>query len=1336
MNRSKMILRNVRLCLAMLLASRFIELSSAACLESWCNDHGHCVGIGDDAYCWCDYGFTSSDYSECDIKVCPRGDDPLTTNQDYRVISMAISSDHGTIKGSLQFSFFGEHFSFDANTNVISTDSLAEKIKKLPNVADASVSTGEAQSSGGSIYNITFLRWPTYPLENNVHYHSGNPSLASFECNAVDLETQSWTKSSNDVTCAINDVVNSNLREYATCSKHGSCNKNLGLCKCDPGWSGVACQDNRDVVDVQEFSSAGPFFAGNLVKLKAVRDFSNEFNFIEAVSGQNEDNMISVRGDGSIIMYHGDIRMKSGSINISGGESASMNASDTGCPAITASSNGGGGIFHGDGSNFSASVVELRVDRSPSKNFFFLKAKASMTQESLFEIDGEGLFRTKGGFEVVPPSGNQTMIMANLPKISAPRAEIGEGGIMIHRGSLNITGQGSVVIGTGGGIEVKNGLTKLSSFQNSTTLNLRRYFIEPLNRKESLPGTVIIEHFGEPNGVHMPHFEAKTDGKVVFKIGFEGKTEIDGGLKVKNGGLKIISGGIYVGFGGLEVSGGLKVNSGTLELNDPDNGLRVSGGGIESTTKSISAAAFRGDATNENFKGAILELNGPKQPGKMSAYRFIDMISNGKKSVFSVTSDGSVYAEGGIYANANIDTNKLRINGGTIIKRTSIKAADIIILRDISKCSFVEIINDGKFSMNQMKFEEAAIEGQLLMVKNSDSEPLLGMGLSSIPPSSLLLFLWIDPQGWVDLTTSAAHQRVLERVTRLTAENDLNLGEHTLASGSFVVNSKSSPKYNGQLVFFGPGGALVGEENVKYNHVKKVMEFQKISAEEFVGASINFHGSTISNAALTNITLEKLEHLTVGSLGVLSLETGSIGGGSKLATVDKRGQLGTANHIRWFEDSNEMKVSAISSFSSTGLEFRSDVDMQYHKLRNVDIEKGTKLENLNIVGGFITNSVLRNVTAENLKLGAVTVEGIKISGLSKSGSSGRLLSAGEKGEIVINDLIQEVEGVVIFGSDVAFMGDIDIKNNEVSNVQMISGRIKGDSIGIEVDLVEANSIVLRSIQRDKAVVDDTLLAINKSGKLIKSPFTLTEDGSLKNVHIVGNLDFGMKHSVDKGDEIQGGMIINAHIKGGSADGLDELHVKGDAHIEGDMIIGGDTFIESGLTVSGSVLGSGPYIDVSDARLKKNIKPISGSDVLGKVVKLAGVTYELDLSLKNNSVSGYQSTSKSSAHSKSGVGNIQSGGGFQQIGFLAQEVEKVFPELVYTGKDGYKGLHYSRFVPLLVEGIKDLSYTMSLIMNEMKELRVDQETLRDENNMLMKIIEQMSFESPEINAEET
>ena len=54
----------------------------------------------------------------------------------------------------------------------------------------------------------------------------------------------------------------------------------------------------------------------------------------------------------------------------------------------------------------------------------------------------------------------------------------------------------------------------------------------------------------------------------------------------------------------------------------------------------------------------------------------------------------------------------------------------------------------------------------------------------------------------------------------------------------------------------------------------------------------------------------------------------------------------------------------------------------------------------------------------------------------------------------------------------------------------------------------------------------------------------------------------------------------------------------------------------------------------------------------------------------------------------------------QVGLIAQEVEKVLPQVVQTGKDGYRSVDYAKVVPLLVEGIKEQQH---LIENQRKQI---------------------------------
>lgn len=148
-------------------------------------------------------------------------------------------------------------------------------------------------------------------------------------------------------------------------------------------------------------------------------------------------------------------------------------------------------------------------------------------------------------------------------------------------------------------------------------------------------------------------------------------------------------------------------------------------------------------------------------------------------------------------------------------------------------------------------------------------------------------------------------------------------------------------------------------------------------------------------------------------------------------------------------------------------------------------------------------------------------------------------------------------------------------------------------------------------------------------------------------------------------------------------------------VDADMQVSGEAYIEGSLAVAGSVLGGGPYVDVSDKRYKRNIQEMNSSEVLDGLLQLKGVSYELDTEKMTSFLSG----SKTSAASE------------RQVGFLAQDVEALFPELVYIDDaNDFKGLHYSRFVPLLVEGLKQLTQEVRELQELNKQcLRENKET---------------------------
>ena len=73
---------------------------------------------------------------------------------------------------------------------------------------------------------------------------------------------------------------------------------------------------------------------------------------------------------------------------------------------------------------------------------------------------------------------------------------------------------------------------------------------------------------------------------------------------------------------------------------------------------------------------------------------------------------------------------------------------------------------------------------------------------------------------------------------------------------------------------------------------------------------------------------------------------------------------------------------------------------------------------------------------------------------------------------------------------------------------------------------------------------------------------------------------------------------------------------------------------------------------------------------------------------------------------------------QKIGLLAQDIEKVFPELV-SESNGIKSVNYQGLVPVLINALKEQDVFMK---EQQRILSVQQSELDELKSMMKKIIE--------------
>ena len=117
-----------------------------------------------------------------------------------------------------------------------------------------------------------------------------------------------------------------------------------------------------------------------------------------------------------------------------------------------------------------------------------------------------------------------------------------------------------------------------------------------------------------------------------------------------------------------------------------------------------------------------------------------------------------------------------------------------------------------------------------------------------------------------------------------------------------------------------------------------------------------------------------------------------------------------------------------------------------------------------------------------------------------------------------------------------------------------------------------------------------------------------------------------------------------------------------------------------LAVAGNAFkpGGGAWGSSSDGRLKENIRPIEGA--LESLLKLKGVSYEWK--------------------------DPESQGGLAgpQVGFVAQDVESVFPDWVGLDSEGFKTLTIRGFEALVVEALKELKAENERLSGQLKQLQ--------------------------------
>ena len=506
-----------------------------------------------------------------------------------------------------------------------------------------------------------------------------------------------------------------------------------------------------------------------------------------------------------------------------------------------------------------------------------------------------------------------------------------------------------------------------------------------------------------------------------------------------------------------------------------------------------------------------------------------------------------------------------------------------------------------------------------------------------------------------DGATDPGRSIFLKYTGTLDSACTITIGPNTV-SKFWVIENATSGSQN--IIIKQGSGATVTIPN---GEVKAIYSDGAGSGGAMVDAFANLK---VSDAAQTNIT--SLGTLTTLTVDDITINGSTISDGADL-TVDVEGDItldANGGDLIFKDDGTSIaKLSNNSSDLQISVE-TADKDIKFN---GTDGSSGITALTLDMseAGAATFNSGATfggavSGTSADFD-GGVTIDDITIDGTEIDLSSGSLTID------VADDIVLDADGgTIVFkdgGTEIAFLsldnsGFFDIYSSVSDN----DIRIRGNDGGSTVDAVifdmseEGNATFNKNIifgdngkalfgaGTDLAIFSDGTEGLIQAGGDLKidtagSDLRLLSSGTQYGSFSVSSSDFLITASIQDKD-----MIFRGN-DGGS--GINALTL--------DMSEAGAATFNNNVTA------------FSDERLKDNIETLE--DGLAKVEQLRGVTYTRD--------------------------------GRENIGVIAQEVEKILPEIVLTADDemGTKSVDYSRITAVLIEAVKDLSARVKELENK-------------------------------------
>ena len=269
-------------------------------------------------------------------------------------------------------------------------------------------------------------------------------------------------------------------------------------------------------------------------------------------------------------------------------------------------------------------------------------------------------------------------------------------------------------------------------------------------------------------------------------------------------------------------------------------------------------------------------------------------------------------------------------------------------------------------------------------------------------------------------------------------------------------------------------------------------------------------------------------------------------------------------------------------------------------------------------------------------------------------------------------------------SNFTITGELDCATLDVSGDADIDGTLEADAITIGGTAI---SSVLSPVAGSSSIVTtgalDSGSITSGFGNIDVGSSSVTANGGV----VVDNITIdGTEIDLSSGNltiDVAGDIILDADgnkvkfsdggteigmFQNSSSDFVIESRVQDkDIKLSGNDGGSGITALTLDMSEAGAATFNNNVTAFSDERLKDNIETLDGG--LSKILSMRGVTYTRD--------------------------------GKDNVGVIAQEVEKVIPQIVKTADDemGTKSVDYSRITAVLIEAVKELTKRVEELENK-------------------------------------